>query len=314
MSNYMLRNRFVHDGKNLFGSKHSDGGSPYFCKMKFSAGSKGMYIRDTEMIENNVDAEYLTILGDFVYFLRTDCETGKNAICKYPLNESAASGYQVLYNGTCDYLFSHGGRLWFTDADNHLLSMNTDGLDLRQIVSDKEIFFPYLLSDDMLLFQDDADGESLHLRILSSGEERKIMEGRIYEYVLSGTELFCSVVAEETDEYTDMRARLCRIDLSGILTDGILSAEIPEPDISELYMGTRFAVNGDHINASNYRTVPLKEWKSLSDDEYEAGYTAACQYVAENFEIFYDFNEEGFVNRSLFYEPGVKRAGYIEIG
>lgn len=317
MSNYMLGNMFVHSGKTLYGSKHTENGDPCFCRMKFTAGSKGMYVRETEMIESGVDVRYLSLYGEYLFYIRTDLETGKTSVVRYPVAEDSEDSLRVLYNGTCDYLFLRSGRLYFTDGDNHLISMNTDGEDMKQIAADKEIFFPYLLSDDILLFQDDADGETLHLRHLPSGNEIRLSDVRTYEYVLSGTELFYAGVEDETDEYPDMRANLYRADLKDLLNGedlSSLSAADVETVRSELFMGTRFCISGDHVIASNYRSVPLEEWDTLSDNEYEVGYTAACQYVSENFEVFYDYNSEGLVDRVLFYEPSVKRSSYIELG
>lgn len=317
MSNYMLGSMFVHSGKTLYGSRHTENGDPYFCRMKYTAGSKGMYVRETEMIESGVDVRYLSLVDENLFYIRTDLETGASSIVKYPVSEESGGALKVLYNGTCDYLFLRSGRLYFTDGDNHLLSMNTDGGDMKQIAADKEIFFPYLISDDILLFQDDSDGETLHLRHLPSGNEIRISDVRTYEYVLSGTDLYYSGVEDETDDYTDMRARLFRADLGNLL-DGRDRASLSASDVvterSELFMGTRFSVNGDHLNASNYRSALLSEWDTLSDNEYEVGYTAACQYVSENFEVFYDYNSEGLVDRVLFYEPSVKRSSYIELG
>ncbi|MDO5444317.1 MAG: DUF5050 domain-containing protein [Eubacteriales bacterium] len=317
MSNYMLGSMFVHSGKMLYGSKHTENGDPYFCRMKFTAGSKGMYVRETEMIESGVDVRYLTLYGDDLFYIRNDLETGASSVVRYSVSDDSAGSLKVLYNGTCDYLFLRSGRLYFTDGDNHLISMNTDGEEMKQILADKEVFFPYLISDDILLFQDDADGETLHLRQLSTGREIRISNVRSYEYILSGTDLFYSGVEDETDEYTDMRARLYRADLSSVLSEENLSS-LSDANIgterSELFMGTRFSINGDHLNASNYRTVPLGSWDTLSDNEYEAGYTSACQYVSESFEIFYDYNSEGLVDRVLFYEPSFKRSSYIELG
>ena len=42
MSNYMLEGRFLHNGKTLYGSRHDELGDPYLCRMKYSAGEKGM--------------------------------------------------------------------------------------------------------------------------------------------------------------------------------------------------------------------------------------------------------------------------------
>ena len=316
MSNYMLASRFIHDGKTLYGSRHDSEGNPYFSRMKYTAGASGMYVRESEVVENGVDMQYLIIQDNALFGLRTENSTGATSIVRYSLAKDSSLVPQRLYNGTCDYLFQHGERLYFTDGDNHLMSMNREGRDLEQIVSDKEVFFPYLISDDLLLFQDDASGESLSLRRLSDGKEITVSDGRVYEYVISGSDMYFSKVDDATDDYLDMRSKLCKLDINAALSEieqkGTGNSEI-QIEHADGYMGTRFAINGNHINASNYKTVSLENWRNISDDEYEVGYTAACQYVAENYEIFYDYNSEGLIDRELFYEPDVKRADYMEL-
>lgn len=78
-------------------------------------------------------------------------------------------------------------------------------------------------------------------------------------------------------------------------------------------MGPLFSINGSHINASNYQASDISDWRLLSDNAWEKGYLAACQYVSENFEIFYDYNENGLITDMLFYEPSVKRKSFIEL-
>lgn len=305
MSNCMLANTFAHKGKTLFGSKHDEEGNPYFCRMKYSETKDGMYVRETEVIETGVDVRYLVIRDGYLYAICEDIASGATSLIRLAADSGSSLKPEVLYSGTCDELFLHGDSLYFTDADAHLMSIGTDGTGLRQVLADKAICYPYLVSDDLLVFQDDAGGESLHVRDLSSGEEFRVAEGRVYGYIISGQYLYFSYV-EDSD---GMRSRLCRLDLN----DALKSRSAVAPERSDRYMGTRFSINGDHINGSNYRTEKLENWRELEDDQYEAGYTSACQYVSENYEIFYDYNENGLIDKVLFYEPDVKRAGYFEL-
>jgi len=303
MSNTMLSNTFLHDGKTLYGSKHDENGIPCFCRMKYTAGENGIYVRETEILENGVDVRYLILGNKTIYYLRTNWTDGKTAVVRL-YTEAETAKPEVLYSGTCDYLFLHGDRLYFTDGDNHLLSVScTDGT-IAQVVADREVFLPYLVSDQILLYQDDADGERLHYRNLDTGTDRALTPGRTYEYVLSGSTLYFSFV--EGSE--GMTSRLSRLDLNAALAEKDAGVQQAEGT-----MGTRFCINGDHINGSNFQSVPLKAWNTLQDDQPEKGYTAACQYVAAEFEIFYNYDSNGFIEKALFYEPSVKRAGYFEL-
>ena len=314
MSNYMLSGRFIHEKKLLYGSRHDAAGQPYLCRMKYTAGQSGMYVRETEILEQAVDAQYLALDGSWLYYLRESLSDGKTDICRVLSAEGASTETQVLYDAPCDFLTLRKGRLYFTDAENHLLSMKEDGTDLKTELADKEIFYPYLLTDDLLLFQDDADGESLRMRYLPTGFELRISQGRVFSYIVKGSELWFLRAGEGEGE----KCRLCRTDLNEFLSgfdplarpDAAFVFTIEEADS---FMGPVFSINGDHINASNFRAEPIGNWKAISDNAWEKGFQGACQYVAGEFEIFYNYNEEGLVSSMLFYEPALKRSGYIEV-
>ena len=314
MSNYMLSGRFIHEKKLLYGSGHDAAGQPFLCRMKYTAGQNGMYVREREIIEQAVDAQYLALDGGRLYYLRENCSDGKTAVCSVLAAEGASTEVQVLYDAPCDFLSLRKGRLYFTDAENHLLSVKEDGTDLKTELADKAVFYPYLLTDDLLLYQDDADGESLKMRYLPTGFELRISQGRIFSYIVKGSEIWFLRAGEGDGE----KCRLCRADLNEFLSgfdplarpDAAFSFTTEEADG---FMGPVFSINGDHINASNFRTEALSNWKALSDNAWEKGFLGACQYVAGDYEIFYNYNEQGLVSSMLFYEPGLKRSGYIEI-
>ena len=314
MSNYMLAGRFVHSGKTLYGSRHDEAGDPYLARMKFTYGEKGMYVRETETIEQKVDAQYLILRDSTLYYLRRELSSENTSIVRVAAPAGSEAKPEVLYAGPCEFLFGKGDRLYFTDASNHLLTMALDGSDVQPVVSDKAIYYPYLLTGDLLLYQDDADGESLHMRYLPTGFDMRIAQDRVCCYVVRGSEVWFV----HADEQGSEKCRLCRADLNEFLHSFDPTAR---PDASFVfsieesgnYMGPLFSINADHINASNYQVANLSDWQSLSDNAWQVGYRAACQYVAEDFELFYDYNEEGLITDMLFYEPNLKRKGFIEI-
>ncbi|MBQ3373150.1 MAG: DUF5050 domain-containing protein [Oscillospiraceae bacterium] len=314
MSNYMLEGRFLHSGKTLYGSRHDESGDPYLCCMKFSAGQKGMHVRETEVMDTKTDAKYLLLDNGFLYYLRKDRLSGNTSIVRIPSAMGSETRPETLYSEPCDFLFRRGGQLYFTDANGHLCSMPLAGGDVQPVVSDKTICYPYLLTEDLLLFQDDADGESLHMRYLPTGFELKISNGRVLCYVVKGSDVWFL----RAEELGSEKCRLCRADLNEFLhgfdptarPDASFQFTIEESSES---MGPLFSINGGHINASNYQTADFSNWRSLADNAWEKGYLAACQYVSEDFEIFYDYNEEGRIDKMLFYEPSVKRRSNIEL-
>ena len=294
MSNYMLEGRFLHNGKTLYGSRHDELGDPYLCRMKYSAGEKGMHVRETEIIDTKTDAKYLLLDSSYLYYLREDQATGNTSIVRIPAAMGAESRLETLYSQPCDFLFRRGGQLYFTDASDHLCSMPLIGGDVQSVVSDKK--------------------ESLHMRYLPTGFDLRITNGRILCYVVKGSEVWFLQAEEPGSE----KCRLGHTDLNEFL-HGFDPTAHPDASFrftieeSEKPMGPLFSINGGHINASNYQTSDISDWRLLSDNAWEKGYLAACQYVSESFEIFYDFNENGLITDMLFYEPSVKRKSFIEL-
>ena len=106
---------------------------------------------EAKILDENGTALYLCMDGDYLYYLRDWA-----AVCRV---KTDGGDVEVLYDGMCDYLQIHDGRLYFTDADYHFVSTDMEGNDLQTVV-DKEIYYPYFISGDWIVFQDDADDES----------------------------------------------------------------------------------------------------------------------------------------------------------
>ena len=152
------------------------------------------------------------------------------------------------------------------------------------------------------------------MRYFPTGFELRVASGRVCCFVVRDSELWIARAEDAGSE----RCRLCRLDLNTFLSGFDPTAR---PDASFRFrteesaeaIGPLFSINGSHINASNYRMADLEDWRALSDDAWQNGFKAACQYVSKDFEVFYDYNDEGLITDMLFYEPAVKRSGFIEI-
>ena len=97
------------------------------------------------------------------------------------------------------------GRLYFTDGDYHYVSTDMDGEDLKTIV-EKEIYYPYFICSDWMVFQDDADHESLHIYNTTYGTEVNITDTPSHSPILDGKYLY---YVDAEDGYY-----LCRVDMS----------------------------------------------------------------------------------------------------
>lgn len=285
MASFMLGGRFTSSGKTLYGSKHTADGAPYLCAMKFTAGKNGMYVRDTAALDEGCDASYLCLAGENLYYIRTDNKTGERSIRKVPAAFGTSGAPGTVYSGECDFLQIAGERLYFTDEQHHLISTDTDGKDVKEILTDKGIYYPYLAAEGLLFYQDDAGGESLHMRYLPTGFDIEVAKGKTAEYTVSGGEIYY-YASEDGENYL-----LKKTDMNSFLSS--------------------FEPAGGPNAGYRFSAEPAEGNESLIDGQRESG--EVCQYICESFEIYYEYSEEGLVKASLFYEPSEKRTGYIEV-
>lgn len=174
MLNFMLGNRYAYNGGRLFGLAHDSEGNELLCSM-----SKKM--KKMDVIERGFDCAYLISDGDYLYYNR-----GESAICRVRTDLSAPP--EILYSGECHYLQLLAEKLFFTDGGNHLISMNCDGSKAGAAYDKHSICYPYLWGE-FLFFQNEDDGDSLWLYNFTSGDEKKLAEGPVYEYIWEGEKL-----------------------------------------------------------------------------------------------------------------------------
>ena len=189
MKNTMLGGRFLHKNKVLYGSRHDSDGMPYLCRMKFTEGKNGMYVRESESIDTLTDASYLNLYDGKLFYIRKACITGETAIVSVDAEYGGSNEKTVIYQGKCDFLTISGGRLYFTDASDHLISALPDGSDMRVIIADKAVYYPYPISKNVILYQDDADGESIHAYTISTGADERVLDGPVHGFVADETGL-----------------------------------------------------------------------------------------------------------------------------
>ena len=157
-----------------------------------------------------------------------------------------------------------------------------DGSDAAPVL-EKEIYYPYLVNDNWMIYQDDADDESLHLRHVRSGEDITLCPTPTYSPVIFGTDLYC-VTSANGDK------TLAKIDMTYTPDSpgnfAIEYGEVPESaDITisasgYLYYGSE---NGLYID----------RWREATNPE--AKFQLAYHYIGEDYEIYWQYNDEGQV-------------------
>ena len=268
MSNFMAFGYYLIEDEVLYGLTHSQtlygslGATPLHMKGDFPE------FEETTILDGNGRANYLCKDGDTLYYI-----LNFEKVCRVNTDGSDA---KVLYEGACDYLQIHEGRLYFTDENYCFVSMDLNGGDLQTVV-DKEIYYPYFICSDWMVFQDDADDESLHLYNTTHGTELNITYVPSYNPILDGHYLYYTDVTE--DGYF-----LCRIDMSDPSTFYFDGSELP-------LLESGFMIDDKYFYTTHGHSVAKADWKNLTDasdvtEEFD-------MYVSEDYTIHHEFDSNG---------------------
>ena len=271
MSNFMMWGRYLIEDNVLYGLTHSKnlngslGATPIYMKGDFPE------FEETVILDDRGAATYLNKIGDILYYIMNSEE-----ICRINVD---GSGLEVLYKGACDYLQIRDDRIYFADENYHFVSMDMNGKNLVTVV-DKEIYYPYFISSDWMVFQDDADSESLHLCNTTYGEELNLTNGVSHAPVLHGKYLYY-VDASDGNNY------LSRIDMSD---PDELACEKSENTISML----DYMIDGKTIYLPNNTSMELERWKeAATSDSVEK---VMELYVSEEYTVYHKFDKDGLIS------------------
>lgn len=270
MSNFMSYGYYLIEDEVLYGLTHiqsangSLGATPFHMKGDFPE------FEETAVIDEDGYANYLCKDGDTLYYIRNF-----EQICRI---KTDGSGAEVLYEGPCDYLQIHEGRLYFTDENYCFVSTDMNGGDLQTVVK-KEIYYPYFICSDWMIFQDDADDESLHLYNTNHGTELNITDVPSHNPILDGHYLYYMASAEEG-------YFLCQIDMSDPYTFRFDGSELPLRE-------SVFMIDDKFFYTSNNNSVAKVDWKKLTD---ESDTTEEIEmYVSKDYTVYHYFDNDGII-------------------
>jgi len=270
MSNFMSYGYYLIEDEVLYGLTHSQslngslGATPFHMKGDFPE------FEETAILDENGFATYLCKDGDTLYYI-----LNFEKVCRVNID---GSGAEVLYEGACDYLQLHEGRLYFADENYHFVSTDLDGGNLTTVV-DKEIYYPYFICTDWMVFQDDADDESLHLYNTTHGTELNITYVPSYNPILDGHYLYYADTTEEG-------YFLCRIDMSDPDTFLFDGSELPLRE-------SAFMIDDKFFYTTNSNSVDKEDWKKLTDD---SDITEEIEtYVSEDYTVYHYLDSEGAI-------------------
>lgn len=196
MSNFVAEGRFVATDGLLYG----DYGGKKWGKGAFTVGKiNGSKVENQKVLAKDAKASGLTVYDGAVYGI-----LDQEKIIKAEVGKTKV---ETLYTGTCEYLQVTKDGIFFTDEKNHYCRIDFDGKNKKTIL-EKKTFFPYRVSSKFLIYQDDEDGETLHVYNLKNGKDKKISDVKSYGPMLCGDFLYFYTPGSGED-----MKYICRIDM-----------------------------------------------------------------------------------------------------
>lgn len=187
MSNFMDAGAaLVADGK-LYGAY---GGAEYrkgaFCMADLKAGDPPS-IKNEVVIQENCYVNYLCYHEGAVY----------GTLNLEKIVKVVDGNMETIYEGLCDYMQIANGKIYFSGDDYKFYSINMDGSNKTVVVDKKDMYYPYVLPNDMIIYQNDPDNESLHVYNMKTKKDFKLNNEVSYNPIIHGDYVYYFVPADD---------------------------------------------------------------------------------------------------------------------
>ncbi len=301
MSAFMLYGRYYFDGNTMIGMAYDKSGTlPNLVKSTISLKDNTPTQEAFTVLDRHVNANFLTPDLNQLYYIRVDRDTGLSSLARLDMKTERITRIGTEMHEMA-YLQIHDGRLWYTGEEHRLYSCKKNGKD-NQIELDKAVYDPYFLTEDWMIYQDDADGETLHLWCIKDGTDLKITETRSFNPIVDGTMLYFTSIPDDGG-----KAYLSRADLSKPIKEGDLCYNIEK---SELPMSKSFYIFGSTIYGENNSSIDIDNWKKLTNKAWLT-ITQRYFYIGDPYIVYGEMYSEHATVTSLYLLE--KKSGLISI-
>ena len=293
MSRYMLQGRYWSEGSDLFGMAFDKNSSlPNLVCTSADLSGALPSLSPYTVLDRHVNATFLTPVSDSLIYIRHDRDADSSSLARLNLESLTV---EIFTDNIPDlsYLSFHHNRLYFTGENHHYFSSALDGSDIQPIL-EKEVYYPYFLSDDWLLYQDSADNESFHLFRLSDGADVSLTSVPSFHPVLSGCMLY--FLTQQEDDLL----HLSRINFSKPSSS---PEALYDLEVSPLPSSGEFYISGNTLYGCNQLKTDLPRWKQFSDYTPDALPSFRTFYADNSFLVSIEMDD---------YQGGNIRSIYLQ--
>ena len=283
MSNFMSGGYYVISEDTVYGMGSHKDGNPRL--VSFDLTREGDFVKATnpKTLDKDISPNYMALHGEDVYYIRD-----YGGIYKISKNSSPT----CIVKDAVEYLQIVGNKLYYCDENYTFCKADLDGTNVEPVL-DQEIYYAYLLDEDWLLYQDDSDRESLHLRHLPTGADAAITNGPSYTPILVESTLY--FILEENGSPTLARVDLSNIDITYNPATGNHTYSL-QTETNGKAIGYDLFINKDHygfVGLNQGRHLSL--WTELENPDQI--YQRAYRYLSEDYEIEWIYTEDGLVDQ-----------------
>ena len=198
MSTFMAGGRYAISEDTVYGLAHSKKGAQRL--VGFDLVREGDFVKaaNGKTLDKDIIPNHIVLHGDDLYYIR-------NYSGIFKISKSGGTPACIIDDAS-EYLQIIGDKLYYCDGNYIFRKADLDGSNIETVL-DKEIYYAYLLDEDWLIYQDDSDHESLHLRYLPTGTDTALTNAPSYNPILVGSTVY--FILEENGVPT-----LAKIDLN----------------------------------------------------------------------------------------------------
>lgn len=183
MSTFMSAGHYAVDGDSIYGHAFGSDGTVELVRMDLKQVGDFVEVIGSNVLDKGYAPTYVTLYGNDVYYIRY----GQPGI--YKVGQEGGEP-ELVVPDAADYLQIRKDKLYYCNADYRFCEAELDGSNVTTVI-DKEVYFPYFINDDWMIYQDDADDESLYLRHIQGDVDFPICPIPTYSPVIYGSDLYC---------------------------------------------------------------------------------------------------------------------------
>ena len=283
LTNFMLGGQYVAANDTIYGK---------FFDLKQNGentllASSTVDSNNYEVIAKDGQAKYLSIYDGYLYYKWLPDKKGEESICRVSLEEGTP---ETLRTGSCDYVQVRFGKIYFTDEQHKFCVMTLEGKK-QKVIIDKVCYMPYVIDRGWVIYQDDADGEKLHLATVNGLYDKAITDKRSYCWTIQGRVLYYTGTKEESEDARH-KCKLYKMYIGNLEKMEDIDVKEGQGELGDVFAMNRMIICGGD---GEYRTVV--EWTKLANTLYDGSYFEnSLMYLSDKYMITGQINESFVFN------------------